>query len=130
MSIAILRTFVAKRNEEHEEMVNKRNKSRQKVSQDMPPGSDGDGALTSQDDEINGDHEKELNGAADKAEDLSKETTLAPSWKRTRELKPPIVLEVMPYFTLQSSSSGFQYERVLITYNQLNKKCRHWLLLG
>jgi tRNA (guanine26-N2/guanine27-N2)-dimethyltransferase len=37
--------------------------------------------------------EKELNKAEDQIDDLSKEAT-KPSWKVTRELKPPLVLEV------------------------------------
>jgi tRNA (guanine26-N2/guanine27-N2)-dimethyltransferase len=114
MSIAILRTFVAKRKEEHEEMINKKNKSYQHVSQDIPPTSDGDGtsseqlASSSLDGEINGDHGEELHLTPDKVEDPSTETTQAPSLKRIRELNAPVVLEVGLYY-VKSLSAGLQY---------------------
>jgi hypothetical protein len=38
--------------------------------------------------------EKDINQAQDEIEDLSTEATKTPSWKVTRELKPPVVLEV------------------------------------
>ncbi|KQK20895.1 probable tRNA (guanine(26)-N(2))-dimethyltransferase 1 [Brachypodium distachyon] len=102
MSIAVLRTFLAKRKEEHEEMVNKKNKSHQNVSQDVPPKSDANGASSSLDGEINGDHGKQVNQDADKAEDPSTETTQTPSWKRKGELKAPIVLEALAASGLRS----------------------------
>ena len=107
MSIAILRTFVAKRKEEHEDMINKKNKSRQHVSRDVPPRADGDGTSSEQNPssilhgEINGDHGKELHRTADKAEGPSTETTLTPSWKRIREFNAPIVLEVRLYYVIK-----------------------------
>jgi tRNA (guanine26-N2/guanine27-N2)-dimethyltransferase len=115
MSIAILRTFVAKRKEEHEEMINKKNKSYQHVSQDIPPTSDGDGtsseqlASSSLDGETNGNHGKEIHRTADKAEGPSTETTQTPSSKRIKELNAPIVLEVGPYY-VKSLCAGLQYE--------------------
>ncbi|KAM0851319.1 hypothetical protein ACQ4PT_052491 [Festuca glaucescens] len=108
MSIAILRTFVDKRKEEHEEKINKKNKARQHVSQDIPPKSDGDGtsseqpASSSVDGEINGDHGRELHWRADKAEGPSTETTETPSSKRIRELNAPIVLEALAASGLRS----------------------------
>ena len=95
MSIAVLRTFVAKRKEEYEELINKRNnKSHKKDNQVETPVVNGDTALTSQHDEIGVVHEKETNQATNEIGDLSKEETKTPSRKVTRELKPPIVLEV------------------------------------
>ncbi|KAM3314213.1 hypothetical protein ACQJBY_033205 [Aegilops geniculata] len=103
MSIAVLRTFVAKRKEEYEELMNKRNnKSNKKGNQVETPVVNGDTALTSQHDEIGVVHEKETNQATNEIEDLSKEETKTPSRKVTRELKPPIVLEALAASGLRS----------------------------
>ncbi|VAH89299.1 unnamed protein product [Triticum turgidum subsp. durum] len=103
MSIAVLRTFVAKRKEEYEELMNKRNnKSHKKGNQVETPVVNGDTALTSQHDEIGVVHEKETNQATNEIEDLSKEETKTPSRKVTRELKPPIVLEALAASGLRS----------------------------
>ncbi|KAE8808302.1 putative tRNA (guanine(26)-N(2))-dimethyltransferase 1 [Hordeum vulgare] len=102
MSIAVLRTFVAKRKEEHEELMNKRNnKSHKKGNQIETPVVNGDTALT-QHDETDVVHEKEPNQATNEIEDLSKEETKTPSGKVTRELKPPIVLEALAASGLRS----------------------------
>lgn len=93
MSIAVLRTFVAKRKEEHEALMNKRNKSHQKAKQSETSDPNGEDASGSQHDETDV-REKELNQAADEIDDSSKEMPKTPSWKVTRELKPPVVLEV------------------------------------
>lgn len=93
MSIAVLRAFVAKRKEEHEALANKRNKSHNKNKQGEASVQNGEDASTSQLDEVDVS-EKEPNQAEDKIDDLSKEATKTPSWKVTRELKPPLVLEV------------------------------------
>lgn len=103
MSIAVLRTFVAKRKEEYEELINKRNnKSHKKDNQVETPVVNGDTALTSQHDEIGVVHEKETNQATNEIGDLSKEETKTPSRKVTRELKPPIVLEALAASGLRS----------------------------
>ncbi|GJN08310.1 hypothetical protein PR202_ga26216 [Eleusine coracana subsp. coracana] len=101
MSIAVLRTFVAKRKEEHEALMDKRNKSRQKAKQSETSVPNGDDASGSQHDEIDA-HEKELNQAVDGIDDSSKEVPKTPSWKVTRELKPPIVLEALAASGLRS----------------------------
>ena len=94
MSIAVLRTFVAKRKEEHEALLNKRNKSQKKGNQIETSVVNGDAALTSQHDEMDVVNEKKPKQATNEIEDVSKEATKTPSWKVTRELKPPVVLEV------------------------------------
>ncbi|KAG0547052.1 hypothetical protein BDA96_01G046100 [Sorghum bicolor] len=92
MSIAVLRTFVAKCKEEHESLVDKRNTSHEKNKLSETSSQNGDDASTGQQDEMDVVCEKELNKAEDQIDDLSKEVT-KPSWKVTRELKPPLVLE-------------------------------------
>ncbi|ONL96532.1 putative tRNA (guanine(26)-N(2))-dimethyltransferase 2, partial [Zea mays] len=93
MSIAVLRTFVAKRKEEHEALVDKRNTSHKKNKQSETSSQNGEDASTGQQDE--------LNKAEDQIDDLSKEAT-EPSWKVTRELKPPLVLEALAATGLRS----------------------------
>jgi tRNA (guanine26-N2/guanine27-N2)-dimethyltransferase len=94
MSIAILRTFVAKRKEEHEALMNKRNKPHKKGNQVETPVVNGDTALTSKHDEMDVANEKKPNQATNEIEDVSTEAAKTPSWKVTKELKPPVVLEV------------------------------------
>ncbi|KAL6649665.1 hypothetical protein ACP70R_013889 [Stipagrostis hirtigluma subsp. patula] len=102
MSIAVLRTFVAKRKEEHEALMNKRNKSHQKGNQSETSVQNGEDASTSQQDEMDVVGEQELNQVADETSDLPKEATKAPSWKVTKELKPPVVLEALAASGLRS----------------------------
>jgi tRNA (guanine26-N2/guanine27-N2)-dimethyltransferase len=94
MSIAVLRTFVVKRKDEHEALMNKKNKSHKKAKQSETSVPDGEDPLGRQHDEMDVVHEKELKQGADEIDDSSKEVPKTPSWKVTRELKPPIVLEV------------------------------------
>ncbi|XP_062216061.1 tRNA (guanine(26)-N(2))-dimethyltransferase 1-like isoform X2 [Phragmites australis] len=102
MSIAVLRTFVAKHKEEHEALMKKRNKSHKKAKQNETSVQNGEDASTSQHDEIDVVREKELNQVVDEMDDLSKEATKTPSWKVTRELKPPLVLEALAASGLRS----------------------------
>ncbi|RLN39469.1 hypothetical protein C2845_PM01G10710 [Panicum miliaceum] len=102
MSIAVLRAFVAKRKEEHEALANKRNKSHQENKQSEASVQNGEDASTSQLDEMDVVPEKDLNQAQDEIEDLSTEATKTPSWKVTRELKPPVVLEALAASGLRS----------------------------
>jgi tRNA (guanine26-N2/guanine27-N2)-dimethyltransferase len=94
MSIAVLRTFVVKRKEEHEALMNKKNKSHQKAKQSETSVPDGEDVSGIQRDEMDVVHEKELKQDVDEIDDSSKEVPKTPSWKVTRELKPPIILEV------------------------------------
>jgi len=93
MSIAVLRAFVAKRKEEHEALANKRNKSHQENKQSETSVQNGEDASTSQLDEMDVVPEKDLNQA---------QATKTPSWKVTRELKPPLVLEALAASGLRS----------------------------
>ncbi|KAJ1297774.1 hypothetical protein BS78_01G402700 [Paspalum vaginatum] len=102
MSIAVLRTFVAKRKEEHQALLNKRNKSHQKNKQNEASIQNGDNASTSQHDEMNVVCENGPNQAEDEIDDMPKEATKTPSWKVTRELKPPLVLEALAASGLRS----------------------------
>ncbi|ONM10620.1 probable tRNA (guanine(26)-N(2))-dimethyltransferase 1 [Zea mays] len=95
MSIAVLRTFIAKRKEEHEALVDKRNTSHGKDKLSEISCQNGEDASTGQQDEM------ELNKAEVQIDDLSKEAT-KPPWKVTRELKPPLVLEALAATGLRS----------------------------
>ncbi|KAJ4833107.1 hypothetical protein Tsubulata_001094 [Turnera subulata] len=98
ISIAVLRTFVTKRKEEHEAMLSKRTKSAGKVSEKDATGSVEEEAPA----ESAVDNEKS-NGECEMAEELcqdapcsiSEEQGKAIGGKVQRELKPPRVLEAL-----------------------------------
>ncbi|XP_052150043.1 probable tRNA (guanine(26)-N(2))-dimethyltransferase 1 [Oryza glaberrima] len=102
MSVALLRTFIAKREEEHKAMMDKRDKAHNKVSQSKSSGPNGENGSTGQHDEMDVDAEKETNKVADETEDLSTEATKTPSRKVARELKAPVVLEALAASGLRS----------------------------
>jgi len=106
MSIAVLRAFVAKRKEEHEAMANKRNKSHQENKQSETSVQNGEDASTSQLDEMDVVPEKDLNQA---------QATKTPSWKVTRELKPPLVLEVTHLILWKCSIYMLQFNNLTLT---------------
>ncbi|XP_020092724.1 probable tRNA (guanine(26)-N(2))-dimethyltransferase 1 [Ananas comosus] len=93
MSIAVLRTFIDKRKEEHAAMLNKKGKSEQKVLE-CTLGTEAE-ATTFQSQKTNGDCEMHLNQSIDEADETVKEPTMASSWKGPRELKAPKVLEAL-----------------------------------
>lgn len=92
MSIAVLRTFIDKRKEEHAAMLNKKGKLEQKVLE-CTLGTEAD-TTTPQSQKTSGDCEMHLNQSIDEAYQTVKEPTMASSWKGPRELKAPKVLEV------------------------------------
>ncbi|KAL5217140.1 hypothetical protein ABZP36_017824 [Zizania latifolia] len=102
MSVAVLRTFIAKRKEEHKAMMDKRDKPHSKGSHDESSTPNEENGLTRQQDEMDAVGEKETHQVADEVEDLPKEATKTPSWKVARELKEPIVLEALAASGLRS----------------------------
>lgn len=94
MSIAVLRTFIEKRKEEHGAMLNKRKKKPEqraveedstvstvsKEEEQVEPGM-------SRQDKVNGEGKKEVDVAVNDGNRTS-------NWKRTRDIQPPLVLEV------------------------------------
>ncbi|KAF0912082.1 hypothetical protein E2562_012981 [Oryza meyeriana var. granulata] len=102
MSVAVLRTFITKREEEHKAMMDKSDKAHNKVSQGKSSGPNGENGSTGQHDETDVVVDKEINKVADEVEDLAKEATKTPSQKVARELKAPIVLEALAASGLRS----------------------------
>ncbi|KAL5210442.1 hypothetical protein ABZP36_006065 [Zizania latifolia] len=104
MSIAVLRTFIAKRKEEHKAMMDKREKPRNKGCHDRSSSPNGENGSTGQQDEMDAVGEKEIIQVADEVEDLHlpKKATKIPSWKVARELKEPTVLEALAASGLRS----------------------------
>ena len=114
MSIAVLRTFISKRKQEHEAMLSKRAKRAQKVSEsgvsepvkeDVPHVSPPEDCRTNGECEDKG--EMSLDEPCNMTEELVKTTeecnTAGESLNNSegkvqRELKPPRVLEVLHYF--------------------------------
>lgn len=93
MSIAVLRTFIAKRKEEHKAMMEKRDKAHSKVRQGESSSPNGENGSTRQHDELDV-AKKEINQVVDEVEDMPKEAAKTPLRKVAKELKEPIVLEV------------------------------------
>lgn len=97
MSIAVLRTFIEKRKEEHEAMLNKRKKKPEqrtveedsKVSAISKEERQAEPAVPQQD-RVNGEGSKEVDVAVSDGK-----KTKTSSWKRTGDIQPPVVLEVL-----------------------------------
>ncbi|KAJ4770399.1 tRNA (Guanine(26)-N(2))-dimethyltransferase [Rhynchospora pubera] len=98
MSIAVLRTFIEKRKEEHEEMLNKRKKKHEKkavgedttVSDAISKEEGQAESAVSQQDKVNCEGGKEVD--VDVAVNDGKKSS---SWKRTADIQPPVVLEAL-----------------------------------
>lgn len=104
MSIAVLRTFISKRKQEHEAFLLKRNKSSQKDPEkdnedpekdaNESDGEVGPEESVMNDENANGECEVPEEGPQDEPCSISKESVKNPEGKGRRELKPPRVLEV------------------------------------
>ncbi|CAH1443555.1 unnamed protein product [Lactuca virosa] len=82
MSVAVLRTFISKRKEEHEAQLSKRTKKAMKVSEDHDSGLEAPSGPTASNGKSNGESEKMPHGEE-------------PEAKFRGELKPPRVLEAL-----------------------------------
>ncbi|XP_039139733.1 probable tRNA (guanine(26)-N(2))-dimethyltransferase 1 [Dioscorea cayenensis subsp. rotundata] len=92
MSIAVLRTFISKRKEEHAASLNKKVKSVSKEHESTPSESAEEETSNAGDGKQNGEHHAHC---MDEPEGTSKETVQVSSWKRHEELKAPKVLEAL-----------------------------------
>lgn len=82
MSVAVLRTFISKRKEEHEAQLSKRTKKAMKASEDHDSGLEAPSGITASNGKSNGESEKMPHGEE-------------PEAKFRGELKPPRVLEAL-----------------------------------
>ncbi|KAL7613900.1 hypothetical protein Lser_V15G07598 [Lactuca serriola] len=82
MSVAVLRTFISKRKEEHEAQLSKRTKKAMKASEDHDSGLEAPSGTTASNGKSNGESEKMPHGEE-------------PEAKFRGELKPPRVLEAL-----------------------------------
>ncbi|CAI9272626.1 unnamed protein product [Lactuca saligna] len=82
MSVAVLRTFISKRKEEHEAQLSKRTKKAMKESEDHDSGLEAPSGTTASNGKSNGESEKMPHGEE-------------PEAKFRGELKPPRVLEAL-----------------------------------
>lgn len=96
MSIAVLRTFIEKRKEEHEAMLNKKKKKPEQraVEEDSTVSavSKEEGQVEPAEpnrDKMNGEGEKEVDVAVNDEKKTS-------NWKKVADIQPPVVLEVSP----------------------------------
>lgn len=96
MSIAVLRTFISKRKQEHEAYLLKRTKAATKASEkdsSEPAGEAADESLMN-DEEANGECEVSEEVHQDEPCSISKESVKTHEGKGCGELKPARVLEV------------------------------------
>lgn len=104
MSIAVLRTFISKRKQEHEAYLLKRTKAATKASEkdsSEPAGEVADESLMN-DEEANGECEVSEEAHQDEPCSISKESVKTPEGKGRGELKPARVLEALAASGLRS----------------------------
>jgi tRNA (guanine26-N2/guanine27-N2)-dimethyltransferase len=94
MSIAVLRTFIEKRKEEHEAMLNKKRKKPEQraVKEDsmVSAVSKEEGQVEPakpKQDKMNGEGKKEVDAAVNDGKKTS-------NWEKAADIQPPVVLEV------------------------------------
>ncbi|XP_021905305.1 probable tRNA (guanine(26)-N(2))-dimethyltransferase 2 [Carica papaya] len=98
MSIAVLRTYISKRKQEHEAILSKRLKSAMKVAQKDDSESVAEEALNDyamESEKPNGECEENEEISQDETCSISQESAKAPEGKVRGELKPPRVLEAL-----------------------------------
>ncbi|WOL15469.1 putative tRNA (guanine(26)-N(2))-dimethyltransferase 1 [Canna indica] len=95
MSIAVLRTFISKRKEEHDAYLSKKGKLEKKGIEGELSASVSEDVNTTHDDQGNGDTEVQPIHSKDETKNISEQCLKMPSWKGSRELKPPRVLEAL-----------------------------------
>ncbi|KAJ6831982.1 putative tRNA (guanine(26)-N(2))-dimethyltransferase 2 isoform X1 [Iris pallida] len=95
MSIAVLRTFITKRKEEHAATSTRKVKSEHKVPEDATTASVAEEDSVAEEEKVNGDSKMPQNHPMDESENISTEPVKAASVKGHRELKAPRVLEAL-----------------------------------
>lgn len=98
MSIAVLRTYIAKCKEEHDAYLSKKGRLENKVPEEKNSGSVAKNNSITQDAEANGDTDVQQDQSLDETESNSEGFIRMPSWKGSQELKAPRVLEVSFFF--------------------------------
>lgn len=93
MSIAVLRTFVEKRKEEHAAMLSRKERSESKASKGKSQAPAAENTST-QEEKANGGSEMSPNRSPEEKEINTEECPKASSGRRVHELKAPTVLEV------------------------------------
>ncbi|CAL9197885.1 unnamed protein product [Musa hybrid cultivar] len=103
MSIAVLRTYIAKCKEEHDAYLSKKGRLENKVPEEKNSGSVAKNDSITQDAEANGDTDVQQDQSLDETESISEGFIRMPSWKGSQELKAPRVLEASFFFALAAS---------------------------
>ncbi|CAL9098653.1 unnamed protein product [Musa textilis] len=95
MSIAVMRTYIAKCKEEHDAYLSKKGRLENKVPEEINSGSVAKNNSITQDAEANGDTDVQPDQYLDETESISEGFKRMPSWKGSQELKAPRVLEAL-----------------------------------
>ncbi|CAL9177968.1 unnamed protein product [Musa hybrid cultivar] len=92
MSIAVLRTYIAKCKEEHDAYLSKKGRLENKVPEEKNSGSVAKNDSITQHAEANGDTNVQQDQSLDETESISEGFIRMPSWKGSQELKAPRAL--------------------------------------
>ncbi|XP_059639753.1 tRNA (guanine(26)-N(2))-dimethyltransferase 1 isoform X2 [Cornus florida] len=95
ISIAVLRTFISKRKQEHESMLSRRTRTAQKVSIENTSEPEAPIDSVVDNEKPNGECEESEEISHDEPCSISKGPVKTPDWKIRGELKPPRVLEAL-----------------------------------
>lgn len=95
ISIAVLRTFISKRKQEHEMKMSRRTKAVQKLSNENASELETPSEPNTPNDKSNGECEESEEISLEEPCSISEEPVKIPEGKGRAELKPPRVLEVL-----------------------------------
>ncbi|KAL0377623.1 UNVERIFIED_CONTAM: putative tRNA (guanine(26)-N(2))-dimethyltransferase 2 [Sesamum radiatum] len=95
MSIAVLRTFISKRQQEHEAMLSKKSRAGPKVSGEPVAEPEALTDTVVHDEKTNGECEVSQEISQDESRSISEEPAANQEGKGRGELKPPVVLEAL-----------------------------------
>ncbi|KAL0450434.1 UNVERIFIED_CONTAM: putative tRNA (guanine(26)-N(2))-dimethyltransferase 2 [Sesamum latifolium] len=95
MSIAVLRTFISKRQQEHETMLSKKSRAGPKVSGEPVAEPEAPTDAVMHDEKTNGECEVSQEISQDESCSISEEPAANQEGKGRGELKPPVVLEAL-----------------------------------
>ncbi|GFY84850.1 N2,N2-dimethylguanosine tRNA methyltransferase [Actinidia rufa] len=112
ISIAVLRTFIAKRKQEHETMLSRRTKAVRKVSGENTFNLEASTESNTHNEKSNGECEESEEITQDEPCSISEEPVKIPEGKARGELKPPRVLEALSASGLRALRYAREVEEI------------------
>ncbi|PSS33642.1 TRNA (guanine(26)-N(2))-dimethyltransferase [Actinidia chinensis var. chinensis] len=112
ISIAVLRTFISKRKQEHETMLSRRTKAVRKVSGENAFNLEASTESNTHNEKSNGECEESEEITQDEPCSISEEPVKIPEGKTRGELKPPRVLEALSASGLRALRYAREVEEI------------------